>query len=67
MKNHLNWFTKFEINPVDDIQMNDPYLPENWIKYSKEDTPVSPFYEDFKYSISHTDPLPSYLFILNKE
>ena len=55
LKNHPNWFTKFEINPVNGIQMNDPYLPENWVKY---------------YSLTsstHDNSVPEYVFILNKE
>jgi hypothetical protein len=39
-ENHPDWFTKFEINPVNGIQMNDPYLPENWVKYNWENTPA---------------------------
>jgi len=41
LKNHPKWFTKFEISPVDGIQMNDPYLPENWVEC---DTPLPSIY-----------------------
>ena len=29
-----SWFESFEIYPVNGIQMNDPNLAENWIKYN---------------------------------
>jgi hypothetical protein len=42
-KNPQEWFTKFVIHPVEGIQMNDPNLPENWIKYNTNDTPIYVF------------------------
>jgi len=42
-KNPQEWFTKFVIYPVEGIQMNDPNLPENWIKYNTGDTPIYVF------------------------
>ena len=59
-KNPPNCFTQFEISPVNGIQMNDPYLPENWVEYKN---PYSNAYGgDYK-----TNSSTSYLFILNKE
>ena len=37
------WFHKFIIHPVEGIRMNDPNLPENWIKYNTNDNPVYVF------------------------
>lgn len=31
-----SWFSTFEIFPVDGVEMNDPNLPENWKKSTKE-------------------------------
>ena len=42
-KNPQKWFHKFIIHPVEGIQMNDPNLPENWIKYNTNDNPVYVF------------------------
>lgn len=35
-----NWFVEFNIFPVDNIEMNDPKNPENWIKSTINNTPV---------------------------
>jgi len=40
-KNPQNWFHTFVIHPVEGVQMNDPNLSENWIKY---DVNVMPIY-----------------------
>jgi len=42
-KNPQKWFHRFTIQPVEGIQMNDPNLPENWIKYDKNGTPIYVF------------------------
>ena len=64
LDNHPNWFTKFDIHSVDDIQMNDPYLSENWIKYHYE----VPFFGGHEgYREAFPDSPPAYLLILNKE
>ena len=42
-KETTKWFTRFIIYPVEGIQMNDPNLPENWIKYDKNGLPVYVF------------------------
>jgi hypothetical protein len=42
-KEPQKWFTKFVIHPVYGVEMNDPYLLENWVKYIKNDTPVYEF------------------------
>ena len=61
LQNHPNWFTKFEINPVDGIQMNDPYLPANWVEYYHTSSGGQQLYGgDYK-------SVPTYLFTLNKE
>ena len=31
-ENPQKWFNQFKIFPVDGIEMNDPYKPENWIE-----------------------------------
>ena len=61
MDNHPNWFTKFDINPVDDIQMNDPYLPENWEEHHFT-VPADWGYYGGDYKSAST-----YLFTLNNE
>ena len=55
-ENHLKWFTKFDILPVNGIQMNDAYLPENWVEYK---SPYSNAYG----GVNST----AYLFVLNQE
>ena len=57
LKNHPNWFTEFKITPLDGIQMNDPYLPENWVEYK------NPFSSSYKPDES----IPAYSFTLNKD
>ena len=42
-KNPQKWFHKFIIYPVDGIEMNDPELPENWIKHNNNGTPTYVF------------------------
>ena len=42
-KNPQKWFHTFVIQPVDGIQMNDPNLPEKWIKYNVNDMPIYVF------------------------
>jgi hypothetical protein len=42
-KNPHKWFRKFIIHPVEGIEMNDPNLPENWIKYNTNGNPVYVF------------------------
>ena len=60
LENHLKWFIQFEISPLNGIQINDPYLPENWVEYKN---PYSnAFGGDYK-----TGSSTAYLFILNKE
>ena len=31
-ENPQKWFNRFKIFPVDGMEMNDPYKPENWIE-----------------------------------
>ena len=38
-----SWFKSFEIIPVSGIEMNDPNLAENWIKYNVSNTPTYVF------------------------
>ena len=65
LNNHPNWFTKFDIKPVEGIQMNDPYLPENWVKYNNTLDP--PGYGD-GYGYTFGAPISKvYLFDLNNE
>jgi len=40
---NTKWFTSFIIYPVEGIQMNDPNLPDNWIKYYKNSLPIYVF------------------------
>ena len=42
-KNPQKWFNTFVIRPVEGIQMNDPNLSENWIKYNANDMPIYVF------------------------
>lgn len=42
-ENPQKWFSKFEIFPVDGIEMNNPNLPENWKKSSKDNIPIYTF------------------------
>lgn len=42
-ENPQEWFTEFSISPVDGIDLNDPYLPENWKKSSKDQVPIYTF------------------------
>lgn len=42
-ENPQNWFTKFDIFPVDGISLNDPNLPVNWRKYFKNGKPIFTF------------------------
>lgn len=37
------WFESFVITPVEGIEMNNPNLVENWVKYIKGGTPVYVF------------------------
>lgn len=37
------WFESFVITPVEGIEMNNPNLAENWVKYIKEGLPVYVF------------------------
>jgi hypothetical protein len=39
-KNPQRWFNTFVIHSVDGIEMNDPNLPKNWIKYNTNDNPI---------------------------
>ena len=43
LEDNTKWFTSFIIYPIEDIQMNDPNLPENWIKHKKDDLPIYVF------------------------
>ncbi|MBB5333653.1 hypothetical protein [Chryseobacterium koreense] len=38
-----SWFASFEIFPVDQVEMNDPKKPENWIKSSKDKIQIYTF------------------------
>lgn len=42
-KEPQKWFHKFIIHPVEGIQMNDPNLAENWIKFNKDGTTIYVF------------------------
>lgn len=42
-ENPQKWFSKFDVFPVDGIELNNPNLPENWKKSSKEDVPTYTF------------------------
>ncbi len=42
-ENHQKWFSKFDIFPVDGLERNNPNLPENWKKSSKENVPTYTF------------------------
>lgn len=37
------WFKSFEIYPVEGIQMNDPNLSANWVKYNFNEKPTYVF------------------------
>ena len=41
--NPQKWFHRFVIHPVEGIQMNDPNLPENWVKSGTYDEPIYVF------------------------
>ena len=43
MKENKKWFTDFTIYPIEGVQMNDPNLPENWIKHHKNGLPIYVF------------------------
>ena len=64
LKNHPNWFTKFEISPVDGIRMSDPYLPEYWAKYGFYD---GTYHDSPAYGGAINKPVPAYLFSLNED
>ena len=38
-----SWFKSFEITPVSGVEMNDPKIAENWIKYNINNTPTYVF------------------------
>jgi len=42
-KEPQKWFNSFNIHPIEGIQMNDPNLPENWIRYPSEDIQIYVF------------------------
>lgn len=42
-ENPQKWFEKFDIFPVDGIEMNNPNLPQNWKKSSKDNIPIYTF------------------------
>lgn len=42
-ENPQKWFSRFDIFPVEGIEMNDPNLPQNWKKYSKDNIPIYTF------------------------
>lgn len=42
-ENPQNWFTKFDILPVEGIELNDPKIRENWKKSSKDNAPIYTF------------------------
>lgn len=42
-ENPQKWFSKFDVFPVDGIELNNPNLPENWKKYSKDNVPTYTF------------------------
>mgnify|MGYP003609349255 CR=1 FL=1 len=42
-ENPNKWFTEFNIFPVDGIELNNPNLPENWKKSTKDNTPIYTF------------------------
>ena len=42
-ENPQNWFSKFDIFPVEGIEMNNPNLAENWKKTSNENVPTYTF------------------------
>ncbi|WP_172277486.1 hypothetical protein [Chryseobacterium sp. LAM-KRS1] len=41
--NPQKWFSKFDISPVDGVELNDPQLAENWKKGSKDNVPTYTF------------------------
>jgi hypothetical protein len=43
LADNTKWFTSFKIYQVEGIQMNDPNLPENWIKYNRNNLPIYVF------------------------
>jgi hypothetical protein len=42
-ENPQNWCQEFKIFPVDGVEMNDPKNAQNWIKSSKDNTPIYTF------------------------
>lgn len=42
-ENPQKWFSRFDIFPVEGIEMNDPNLPQNWKKSSKDNIPIYTF------------------------
>ena len=42
-ENPQNWFSKFEMMPVEGIEFNDPRKVENWKKSSKDNVPIYTF------------------------
>ena len=60
LKNPPQWFTKLDIYPVEGIQMNDPYSPENWIK-------ITDSYPVYHSGTGNRTSVPAYTFILNIE
>ena len=42
-ENPQNWFSKFDIFPVEGIEMNNPNLAENWKKISNDNVPTYTF------------------------
>lgn len=42
-ENPQNWFTDFDIFPVEGIELNDPKIRENWKKPSKDNVPTYTF------------------------
>lgn len=42
-ENPQKWFSKFDIFPVDGIEMNDPTVSGNWKKSSKDKVPTYTF------------------------
>ena len=42
-ENPQKWFSKFDIFPVEGIEMNNPNLAENWKKTSNDNVPTYTF------------------------
>lgn len=42
-ENPQNWFTEFNIFPIENVELNDPNIKENWKKSSKDNIPTYTF------------------------